>query len=90
MDELRQAIILMLKTKSGFFIQHPTMGTEVDVHIADEDGDFYTTEIRNTLNQIDGVSVESVTINNETFTTIINYFGDIVNFTFETRSIYEE
>lgn len=84
-EELNQSIYTILLTPLKRFMQSGAIGSQVNIHTGDaeevEEG------LRYTMNQINGVTVESVTRSGVgTFDIRYTYFGDIRTFTFNPQT----
>ena len=89
MEELRQTIYIFLRTQKGEFLQNHSLGSSLSVHLP-ENSVFYRTELAQTLEQIKGLSVKEVEIIGNMMEVTVIYYKDIVSFSFDITTIYEE
>lgn len=80
MDEFRQDVEILLKETIGNFMQSPQLGAKFSIHCGDEL--LIKTGVEETLNQIQGVQVQSCTVQNNEVLVEVKYKDNIVNFQF--------
>lgn len=61
-EEFRQTLFILLQNPKGTFIQGPYVGSFVSPHLSDND--LLEEQVRQTLNQLSGVSIQDVSVSN--------------------------
>lgn len=85
-NEFRQCLQLILVNPLHTFLQNYQIGSLVSIHSTNEDA--MENNIRETLKELDGVSVSSIAQDSEgQYSVSVYYKGSIVNFTFNINTV---
>lgn len=84
-EELKQDIYLLLKTINGSFLQDPKLGTLAVPHTVEQD--YLFSMVSRCVEQINGVTCNSVSLVNDRIYLSVTYKNGVVNFDYSVTSL---